>query len=319
MGSSSITSSATIGAASWKDAQGIARQLCGGLLATGLSIQWHEFQVLNRWAKSPGCDEPRLEICLNYSGAARLQAADQTTVELGAGQLAMFIADGGRPSVVRGSDSLHRFIEVQISAGFLRARCPGQLDLLKPEIQAFVHGEAVGFFDVQPMSTALLAMRGVLLDPPVSEMAQAPWYLAKVMELLAHTAYRVNETEDFFCHRHRRQKAHRVEHVRYLIERDLENPPSLEMLAKEVECSTFYLSRIFAEEAGMSMPKFLRMRRIERAAELLRSRRMNVTEAAMAVGYSSLSAFNKAFVEQMGCCPGLYPAVKIPGRKPEER
>jgi hypothetical protein len=28
-----------------------------------------------------------------------------------------------------------------------------------------------------------------------------------------------------------------------------------------------------------------------------------------------LSAFNKAFVEQIGCCPGLYPAVKIQGRK----
>jgi AraC-like DNA-binding protein len=64
----------------------------------------------------------------------------------------------------------------------------------------------------------------------------------------------------------------------------------------------------------MSMPKFLRTRRIERAAELLRTGKMNVTEAAFAVGYASLSAFNRAFVEQMGCCPGLYPRVKIAGR-----
>lgn len=65
----------------------------------------------------------------------------------------------------------------------------------------------------------------------------------------------------------------------------------------------------------MSIPRYLRTKRIDRAAELLRSGKANVTEAAMAVGYSSLSAFNKAFVEQMGCCPGLYPVVKIPGRK----
>jgi AraC-like DNA-binding protein len=86
------------------------------------------------------------------------------------------------------------------------------------------------------------------------------------------------------------------------------------MLAQEVGCSTFHLSRIFAELSQMSIPKYLRMKRIERAAELLRSKKLNVTEAAMAVGYASLSAFNKAFVEQMGCCPGLYPVVQIPGR-----
>jgi AraC-like DNA-binding protein len=62
----------------------------------------------------------------------------------------------------------------------------------------------------------------------------------------------------------------------------------------------------------MGIPKYIRLKRIEKAGELLRSGKMNVTEAAMAVGYSSLSAFNKAFVEQMGCCPGLYPHVKTP-------
>jgi AraC-like DNA-binding protein len=102
--------------------------------------------------------------------------------------------------------------------------------------------------------------------------------------------------------------------ARYLLERDPENPPSLEMLAQDVECSPFHLSRIFTEAHGMSIPRFVRTRRIEKAAELLRSGKMNLTEAAFAVGYASLSAFNRAFVEQMGCCPGLYPRVRIAGR-----
>lgn len=106
----------------------------------------------------------------------------------------------------------------------------------------------------------------------------------------------------------------RVERACYLIERDLENPPSLEMLGAQVGCSPFYLSRIFTQETRASIPKFIRMKRIEKACELLRTGKMNVTEAAMAVGYSSLSAFNKAFVEQVGCCPGLYPNVAIAGR-----
>jgi len=46
---------------------------------------------------------------------------------------------------------------------------------------------------------------------------------------------------------------------------------------------------------------------MERAAELLLSGKYNVTEAALEVGYSSLSHFSQAFCQTMGCCPGLYP------------
>jgi AraC-like DNA-binding protein len=51
--------------------------------------------------------------------------------------------------------------------------------------------------------------------------------------------------------------------------------------------------------------------RLERAAHLLRSGRCNVTEAAMAVGYTSLSHFSKAFWETFGCCPGLYGNARL--------
>jgi AraC-like DNA-binding protein len=54
---------------------------------------------------------------------------------------------------------------------------------------------------------------------------------------------------------------------------------------------------------------------MERAAELLRTGKCNVTEAAFEVGYSSLSHFSATFHETFGCCPGLYP-VKTTTQKP---
>ena len=68
--------------------------------------------------------------------------------------------------------------------------------------------------------------------------------------------------------------------------------------------------RNFSREVGLTIPQFLRNLRMERAAELLRSGRYNVTEAAMEVGYASLSHFSKAFCETIGCCPALYPMAK---------
>ena len=57
----------------------------------------------------------------------------------------------------------------------------------------------------------------------------------------------------------------------------------------------------------MTIPQYLRKLRMERAAELFRSGKYNVTEAAMEVGYSSFSHFSQSFCQTMGCCPGLYP------------
>ena len=94
----------------------------------------------------------------------------------------------------------------------------------------------------------------------------------------------------------------------------MQNPPSLDDLARMVNCSPFYLSRQFAQAGGMTMQQFLRQIRMERAAELLRTGKCNVTEAALEVGYNSLSHFSSAFHETFGCCPGLYPLKTVSQR-----
>jgi AraC-like DNA-binding protein len=148
-----------------------------------------------------------------------------------------------------------------------------------------------------------------LSEPPVTKAAQVLWYQAKALELTAQLFFAPKNPE-FFCMRQKRLARERVERVREILTRDLANPPTLEMLGQEVGCSPFYLSRIFSREVGHTIPQYLRNVRMERAAELLRTGRYNVTEAATEVGYSSLSHFSKAFCETIGCCPVLYPAAK---------
>ena len=300
----------------WSHVHGEWRPLDGSFFEGGVSIEWHDFRVDADmdWARSfhPGC----LEICLNFSGSGSLQDGSAGR-RIEAGQVALYTTHPGRPKAVRAAGSLHRFLTLEMGRDFLRTHFGTQLDRLKEPVRRFIEskGAPPPWLEIAPLPTALLTTRMELLQPPVPEAARAIWYRGKVFEILAHLLFVADEPGELFCHRHQRQNRERVEPACYLLERDLENPPSLEMLADEVGCSPFHLSRIFAEEAGMSIPRYLRTKRIDRAAELLKTGKANVTEAAMAVGYSSLSAFNKAFVEQMGCCPGLYPVVKIPGRK----
>jgi AraC-like DNA-binding protein len=300
----------------WAQIEGTWHPLHGSFPEQGLSVEWHDFRVEHDldWGRSfhPGS----LEICLNFSGAGTLQDGEVQRA-IGPNQVAIYTLQNWRLKARRSANSLHRFLTIELSPGFLRTHFGAELEKLKLPIRHFVEqgAKAPPYLEIRAMPASLLASRVQFVEPPVPELARRTWYLGRVLEILAQTVFLEENPDELFCHKHQRTNRERVERVRYLVERDLTNPPSLEMLADEVGCSTFYLSRIFAQESGASIPKFLRMKRIEKAAELLRTGKANVTEAAFTVGYSSLSAFNKAFVEQMGCCPGLYPKVPIAGRK----
>ncbi len=144
-------------------------------------------------------------------------------------------------------------------------------------------------------------------QPPVFQAARPLWYRSKVLQLMAEFFFERPEGDELFCDRQKRLARERVDKVAALLRANLAEPPGLEELGRRVGCSPFYLSRTFSVQMKMTIPQFLRTLRIERAAELLKSGKYNVTEAALEVGYSSLSHFSQAFCQTMGCCPALYP------------
>ena len=301
--------------AAWSQIEGTWQPLHGSFFDSGLSIEWHNFRVEREmdWGRSfhPGS----LEICLNYAGTGILQDGD-LDINLGPDKIAIYILHKERIRALRHANTAHRFFTLEISPSFLQKHFANQLNLLKPTIRNFVTEQAKTppWLEILPLPASLLALRVQFVEPPVPQPAQETWYLGRVLEILSLTLFPQEDPDELYSQKHQRTNREYAERARFLIERDLENPPSLDMLAIEIGCSKFNLSRIFAQETGASIPKFLRMKRIEKAAELIRTGKMNVSQAAFTVGYSSLSAFNRAFVEQMGCFPGLYPDIKIEGR-----
>jgi AraC family transcriptional regulator len=295
----------------WKGIDGVWKKIHGGFPDKGISIEWHDFSNLEDidWAES--FHPSSLEICLNFSGSAKLQQ-DKWVQEVNSGQIAVYATGDRSIKARRVSGHLHRFFTIELSAEFLRAQLGAVLSGLKPEIRDFLENpdQARSIMHVGQMPAHFLSYRLYLIDPPVHETAYDVWYQSKITEILAHLFFQPKATAELFCQRHQRLNRERCERALFLLERDLENPPSLDMLAKEVGCSSFYLSRVFVQHTGTSIPRYLRVKRVEKAAELLRVGKMSITNVAVAVGYSSISSFNKAFVEHFGCCPGLYPHAK---------
>jgi transcriptional regulator GlxA family with amidase domain len=83
-------------------------------------------------------------------------------------------------------------------------------------------------------------------------------------------------------------------------------PLDLAAMAREAGCSRFHFLRSFQAAYGETPGRYLTRRRVERAAELLRSVNLTVTEVCVFVGFSSLGSFSTRFKEIMGVPPSVY-------------
>lgn len=284
------------------------RPLFGHYHDLGFSFEWHDFNLTQPLDWAPSFHSDSLELCLNLSGDASLDcpAATARFSALTAGFY--FVGKDGDIQAVRQPGLRHRFLTVELSREFLRTRLESWRRELHPLVRtALEAGPAqAGAGPVEPLTPGQVELVNSLRQPPVGTQAQRLWFEGKACELMAHLLFR-QESEEFFCTRQFRVARERTTKVVEILKRDLANPPALDEIGREIGCSPHYLSRTFSSQMGVTIPQHLRKLRMEQAAALLASGQRNVTEAALEVGYSSLSHFSTAFRKIYGCCPGLYP------------
>ncbi len=84
---------------------------------------------------------------------------------------------------------------------------------------------------------------------------------------------------------------------------NLESPPSLSDLSRQIGLNSFKLKKNFKELFGVPVFKYLQNQRLTKAHELLRDGNVSIQEAAWQVGYDSLSSFSNAFAKKYGFRP----------------
>ncbi|HQZ27857.1 MAG TPA: AraC family transcriptional regulator [Verrucomicrobiales bacterium] len=182
---------------------------------------------------------------------------------------------------------------------------------LIPEVRELIFSDRGDALNSRPIHGKILTeVLPAFLNTPVSGAARSFWFEGQFKVLLSLMCFTASESSsEFFCSRQKRLSLSRVRKAKAYLEEHLEAAIDLPMLASLVDCSPFYLSRTFSATTGMTISHYLRKVRIEKAAELLRSGRCNVSEAATEVGYHSLSHFSKAFQQVKGCLPSKYEAL----------
>ncbi len=281
------------------------RGIFGDLANDGFRItRWEE---VGKPAGAHWFDAQSIVLCLNVAGSGRFHAGTRLACAVEPGSMILSSAPRSRQHLQRSVGERHRFVVMEMRRPWVSRWLPSDADGLRGPVSRFLKpgrgSEAA--CEVHPMTAQIAQLAADVLQPPKLPGAWMSWHHAKALEMVSHGLF-VNTDSELFCERTKRVGRERIVRVQEIILADLENPPALAELGKQVGCSPFYLSRMFRQETGVTISSFLRHARMDRAAELIRAGDANVTEAVMTVGYSSLSHFSKAFAETFGCCPCLY-------------
>lgn len=86
----------------------------------------------------------------------------------------------------------------------------------------------------------------------------------------------------------------------------IEDKITLEDISNEINLSVGYISNIFKETMGMSIMKYLKKLKIERAKVLLESTNKSILEIATLLSFCDQSNFTKAFKSFVGVTPINY-------------
>lgn len=98
----------------------------------------------------------------------------------------------------------------------------------------------------------------------------------------------------------------RIHQAKEILINQMNQPPSLLDLARQVGLNDCTLKRGFRQVFGTTAFGYLHDYRLEQARQLLQSRNLNVSEVARAIGFANRSYFAAAFRKKFGVSPKHY-------------
>lgn len=200
-------------------------------------------------------------------------------------------------------------VRIRIQLDLFRTFSTG-FEALPKKLQQLIENDSVQRFH-QPLGVTTHAMQVALqqiLNCTYQGMSKRMYLESKTLELLALqlTQWGDNNKKLAKSSVLRADDLERLHHAKEILTQNLEFPPSLRVLARQVGLNDYKLKRGFREVFGTTVFGCLLTHRMELAKQLLAEQRLSIAEVARAVGYASQSRFCHAFKRQFGITPRSY-------------
>lgn len=126
------------------------------------------------------------------------------------------------------------------------------------------------------------------------------FFRSQMTTLLSHFFGHLSEMKEGKLKQEERVKLFQAKEI---LSQNLETPPSLTELSRQIGLNSFKLKKNFKELFGVPVFKYLQNERLTKAHELIRNQQVSIQESAWQVGYDSLSSFSNAFAKKFGFRP----------------
>lgn len=300
--------------------EGIMAQLSSGVAAFHAATGHVEYDSVQFSAPPIAdalstCDSPLAVVehlgvqCQGTATAVHTSLRDTLVVSLGSGGQVFGQLDGKsfRQDLQRGNIGfVPRGMDIEMeypaSSGSLMLFLP---DALLPGVMA-----EMGITGIPAMAAAQNERLRRLISLVDNEL-RAPGFASELMisgvlRAIASMLVRGNQPVDpGICSRVYMSQA-KLHRVIDFIEAGLDQPLSLEDLAKIADLSPFHFSRVFKLTTGETPYHFVCSRRLARPQRLLTDSEMELAELALSCGFASQSHFTAAFSKAFGTSPGRY-------------
>lgn len=123
-----------------------------------------------------------------------------------------------------------------------------------------------------------------------------------ISDLLLYLGRTVHEQEQ---QRNKKEQMSRYEAITHYVDEHLDEPLSLDALARQFYLSKYYLVHLFRENTGLSVHQYILKKRLAACCDAMRGG-IAVGEAYRLWGFGDYSAFYRAFRKEYGMSPSAY-------------
>lgn len=182
----------------------------------------------------------------------------------------------------------------------VRACDPGRAERADA-LFAFSHGPS----DRRPYLSARLVARHIE-ENAQPDALYVEENLLLVLDACLRAAYRQRGRANVPARSTPRRKEDVAENARAVLALRFRDPLSLSVLAEAVGCSVFHLCRAFRRRFGTTIHRYRTQLRLRESLDLVGARAADLTQIALALGYSSHSHFTAEFRRAFGQPPSAF-------------
>jgi len=281
------------------------------LLRSGFELYITDFKLREPLIVKGKSNSPAIGLNFALSGSIRnrIQYSTNDDWVTDSGQSSLYYSPASNTSGEAATKKPVLAVAIQMEPWFFNTLLEKETERIPDDFADIASGSPNGKYQYTDVITPLMqAVVYQIINYPYHGLTRQLYLEGKAYELIAYKlglslSHKKEHQKTFTLRPH---DIERVHHARELVSRDFQNPPKLLDLARAVGLPHPKLNFCFREVYGTTIFGYLREMRLNKAKSLLDEGRMNVTEVAYEVGYSSLSHFAKAFKAFHGAAPGNY-------------